>query len=112
MNSSEQKCYRALIETRLAGLDTEDRLGASGAAVVELDQQAIGRLSRMDALQNQAMAKAGATRRRNERQRLVAALARIDAGDYGLCEECGDDIVPARLDLDPAAGKCISCARG
>lgn len=101
-----------MIEERLAALDAEDRLGASGEAVVELDQQAIGRLSRMDALQSQAMAKAGATRRQVLRTRLNAALRRISEEEYGYCDACGDDIAPARLALDPAAATCISCARG
>ncbi len=66
----------------------------------------------MGALQNQAMARANSTRRITERMRLQAALSRIDEEEYGYCEDCGDDIAPARLDLDPAASKCIECARG
>ena len=81
--------------------------------VVALDQQMVGRLSRMDALQMQAMAKAQAARRQLETRRLKAALARIaDADEYGFCEDCGEDIALKRLQLDPAALKCISCASG
>ena len=103
---------RALVLARLEALEAEDAIGAPGQSTVELDQQAIGRLSRMDALQNQAMAKAGGARRQAERARLRAALARIDAGDYGFCDDCGEEIAPGRLRFDPAATRCVDCARG
>ena len=45
-------------------------------------------------------------------QRIDAALARVDAGAYGSCVTCGEDIAAKRLDLDPAAAVCIDCARG
>lgn len=112
MNETGQTRFRALILARLAALDQEDRLGQPGQATVALDQQAVGRLSRMDALQNQAMARAGSARRQTERARLEAALRRIGEGEYGYCEDCGDAIAPRRLELDPAAMKCIHCARG
>ena len=112
MNETEAAGFHARITARLAELAEEDARGAAGQATIELDQQSVGRLSRMDALQNQAMAKAQATRRETERTRLRAALARLEAGEFGYCEDCGDDIAPARLHLDPAASLCISCARG
>ena len=112
MNDDDDAGFRALIDARLAALDAEDRLGQSGQSTVELDQQAIGRLSRQDALQNQAMAKATQARRGTERQRLTAALARMEAGEFGYCEECGDAIPPGRLKLDPAATRCVDCASG
>ena len=80
--------------------------------MVELDQQSVGRLSRMDALQNQAMALAQQTRRDLQVLRLTAALARIDEGEYGFCEDCGEAIMLKRLELDPSVTRCISCASG
>ena len=81
-------------------------------ATVTLDQQAVGRLSRMDAMQRQAMAQATERRREAERLRLRAALARLDEGEYGYCIECGEEIAAGRLDADPAVPTCVSCARG
>lgn len=101
-----------LLQARLAALDTEDAAGQAGQKPVELDQQAVGRLSRMDALQNQAMAQATARRRAVERTRILAALRRIDEGEYGFCTECGDEIAPARLATDPAIPRCAACMRG
>ncbi|SEK47895.1 transcriptional regulator, TraR/DksA family [Roseovarius azorensis] len=112
MNDTAQARFRTQIEALLAGLDAEDTRGRDGQATVELDQQAIGRLSRMDALQNQEMAKAGHARRQAQRRRLIAALARLDEGEYGYCEDCGEAIAEGRLALDPAATRCISCANG
>lgn len=103
---------RSLIETRLAALDHEDALGRQGQDVVTLDQQSVGRLSRMDALQSQAMAKGMQGRRDAERRALRAALERLDEGEFGYCEDCGDDIAPARLRANPAVMRCVSCAVG
>lgn len=101
---------RALLTEELARLDAEDALGAEGQKVVTLDQQSVGRLSRMDALQGQAMAQATSARRTMRRARIIAALARIDAGAFGTCTECGEDIAMKRLALDPTTPTCITCA--
>ncbi|MGI3210790.1 TraR/DksA family transcriptional regulator [Roseovarius tibetensis] len=112
MDENRLAAYRHKVNALLSELNTEDTRGQSGQATVELDQQAVGRLSRMDALQNQAMAKAGHARRQAQRTRLEAALRRMDEGEFGYCEDCGDEIGKGRLDLDPAAMRCISCATG
>ncbi|ABI66841.1 MULTISPECIES: TraR/DksA family transcriptional regulator [Maricaulis] len=77
---------------------------------VELDQQSVGRLSRLDSMQVQEMAKAANARRTVEVRRIEAALARVDEDDYGWCVECGEVIEPARLALDPAVPRCAGCA--
>jgi DnaK suppressor protein len=70
----------------------------------------MGRLSRMDAMQAQAMAKAAGNRRRAMLVKISAALKRIDDDEYGLCRECDDPINPKRLEFDPTAIYCIECA--
>lgn len=80
------------------------------AAIVELDQTRQGRLSRMDAMQQQAMAAETGRRRTAELPRVDAALARIDAGDYGFCRHCDEAIPEGRLRIDPAATLCVGCA--
>lgn len=77
---------------------------------VELDQTRVGRLSRMDALQNQAMSMAAERRRRLELQRIEASLKRIEQGDYGYCVSCGEQIPLRRLELDPTLPTCMDCA--
>jgi DnaK suppressor protein len=81
------------------------------AGTVELDQSRLGRLSRMDALQQQAMARATRQRSAMELQRIESALARIRSGDYGYCAECGEEIAERRLRIDPSALICIVCAQ-
>ena len=90
----------------------EDDAAAAERAPVELDQQSVGRLSRMDALQVQAMAQATSRRRAGELKRVAAALERMEAGEYGYCVECGEEIAMRRLELDPATPLCIQCASG
>lgn len=80
------------------------------AAVVELDQSKVGRLSRMDAMQGQAMAKASGQRHKATLVRITAALKRLDDGDFGLCLNCDEPINPKRLEFDPTATLCIDCA--
>lgn len=50
-------------------------------------------------------------RRRFRLERIAAALARLDAGEFGWCAACGEAIPPARLELDPTVPTCIACAR-
>ncbi len=77
---------------------------------VELDQTRVGRLSRMDALQNQAMSLEAERRRKAELLRIEASLKRIEAGDYGYCVTCGEQIPLRRLELDPTLPTCVHCA--
>ena len=79
---------------------------------VELDQASVGRLSRMDAMQMQAMAEAQSRKRAQELQRITTALRRLEDGTYGECLKCGEDIAENRLRLDPSTAYCIDCARG
>ena len=94
---------------RLAELDELSDQNERDRAPVELDQTRVGRLSRMDAMQGQAMAAAQAERRRIERLRIENALARIADGTYGECLRCGEDIAEARLHADPATPVCVDC---
>ncbi|MGI9434697.1 MAG: TraR/DksA family transcriptional regulator [Geminicoccaceae bacterium] len=77
---------------------------------VALDQTRVGRLSRMDALQSQAMAQETERRRHQELDRIDQALKRLSEGEYGDCLECGEPIAPKRLAFDPSAALCIDCA--
>ena len=95
---------------RQGELDDLSRTSAEGRKAVELDQQSVGRLSRMDALQVQAMALEQERRRDIERKRVAAALVRIETGDYGYCVSCDEPIAPKRLAHDPAVPTCVVCA--
>ncbi|PCI38215.1 MAG: molecular chaperone DnaK [Rhodospirillaceae bacterium] len=77
---------------------------------VALDQASVGRLSRMDALQIQAMQVETERRRTVELNRIEAALKRLESGDYGHCVACDEKIATKRLDMNPAVPTCIDCA--
>ena len=79
-------------------------------APVALDQQSVGRLSRIDAMQQQSMELATEERRQQRLAALAAALRRVDSAGYGYCLECDDKIAAGRLAVDPAVTLCIDCA--
>lgn len=79
---------------------------------VELDQQAVGRLSRMDAMQRQAMALESERRRAMRLGRVDAALKRIEDESFGYCALCDEEIGEQRLALDPTIPTCVNCAGG
>ncbi len=87
-----------------------EQSGQEAAQTVELDQTTVGRVSRMDALQGQAMAKESQLRRTIQLQRIEASLQRLEKGIFGLCLRCGEDIHGKRLEFDPTAPLCIDCA--
>ena len=101
--------YKKLIELQLEELTAGNALGQSAQKTVELDQQSVGRLSRMDALQSQAMAQAQQRRRDVFKGSLQAALQRLKEEEFGYCLECGDEIEEARLLANPAVVKCMGC---
>lgn len=112
MNPEVTKRFELSIHARLDELDAEDLVTQADRNPVELDQQSVGRLSRMDAMQRQAMAEAIHARRQTERRNLKAALHRLENGTFGECADCGKPIAERRLDFDPTATLCIECARG
>lgn len=109
--SSEQTelLKNILIQQREELLKTEETANEA-AETVELDQSRMGRLSRMDALQGQAMSVETKRRRDDGLRNIVRALARIESGDYGYCRCCDEEIAFARLEVSPAADFCIKCA--
>lgn len=104
-----EKITRQLEDAKALLIDQSFESKESRATVM-LDQQSVGRLSRMDALQGQAMAKAEEDRRQLAIRRIDAALTRLDREEFGECLECGEWIALKRLEWDPTVLKCIQCA--
>lgn len=102
---------RRELERRLDELTRALAQGKDAAKPVLLDQSSVGRLSRMDAMQSQAMSAEAQRRRELDISRVRSALKRLDDGTYGECVSCGEPIADKRLDHDPAATICIDCAR-
>ena len=110
VDDSQVETFRLQLLQLEQALNEQKANGEDAARVVELDQTSVGRLSRMDALQGQAMSKEQGRRRELQLQKISAALRRIESGDYGDCLACDEPIVIKRLTLDPAATLCIDCA--
>lgn len=91
--------------TDLSHSTTENR------KAVSLDQQKIGRISRIDAIQQQAMAKGIEHRRHTELNRIEQAIERLKNGEYGYCLRCDELIDKKRLIHDPSLPLCINCAK-
>jgi DnaK suppressor protein len=110
LSEGERAELLALLSKRLDEMDR--RLSAwEGLDVVELDQSRMGRLSRVDAIQRQQMAKKQRNRAVQQRQHIFLALRRLELypEDFGLCDECGESIPMGRLLIKPSARSCIAC---
>ncbi len=103
--------FKNRLEERHKTLFAEQEARKKDSAPVELDQARVGRLSRMDAMQQQEMAKASARLAAVELQRIQTSLGRIESGEYGLCIMCDEEIAEKRLRFDPSLLTCISCAQ-
>jgi len=94
---------------RLADIRASIDYVAKNAGIVELDQSTNGRLTRMDAMQQAAMESARLSRLEIENRKYVAALARLDNDEYGICCRCGEEITQDRLQQEPATPFCVDC---
>ena len=94
------------MQTDLLQLEAESK---EGREAVELDQSRVGRLSRIDAMQSQAMNKAIGARRKQALARIDAAFERILEDEFGYCLKCGENIEEKRLEFDPTSIYCTPC---
>ena len=85
------------------------KLSESSSEVVELDQSKVGRLSRMDAMQQQQMASAGKRAQQLQLTQTNRALKKIEIDEYGFCIDCDDVIAFSRLQIKPESERCINC---
>ena len=104
------KAAMQLLEGKRIEISSVREISQDARAVVDLDQQSVGRVSRMDALQQQSMAQESERRRMNDLQRIEKAFERLASGDFGYCIECDAEIPLKRLEIDPTATHCVKCA--
>lgn len=110
MNERQIDRFRQQLLQLRSELMNLSKTSDDAAKTVELDQSAVGRLSRMDAMRAQGMAIETKARREHQLLRIDGALRRIAAGDFGVCLTCGEEINIRRLDVDPSYTQCIKCA--
>lgn len=96
----------------LTRLERSMKISGEAARPVELEQDTVGRLSRIDAIQNQGLAQSLQDRERAQLASILDALRRIEEGCYGACSACGAPIPFERLTVFPETRTCAACARG
>lgn len=108
MDHDTQRRYRAVLDVLAA--DLLGRLAGDAEARDPVSpDRAIGRLSRVEAMQAQQVSLAVHRRAQQRLQRVEHALKLISEGRYGSCTTCGEDIDTARLDVSPDTFVCIPC---
>jgi len=80
--------------------------------IVDLDQQLIGRLSRMDSIIDKEMSVAKLERQKLRLNQLEEALKNLENEDFGVCIDCGDYIEFQRIKSNPVVKKCFDCMKG
>jgi len=100
---------RTELERQLARLQKSMKVTDEALRTVELDQTAVGRLSRIDSLQNQSLSKGLREREVVRLSQIRDALERAQEGTYGVCTECGRGIPFERLFVFPEAPECTDC---
>ena len=111
MTDQRWETMRGMLHKLRDDLEAVAETSDAAAATVTLDQSRMGRLSRMDALQAQAISVDAKRRREAQLAGVVRALQRIDNQKFGFCTSCGEEIAARRLEFDPTIAVCIDCAQ-
>ena len=72
---------------------------------------AIGRISRMDAINNKSVTEASLRQAEEKMNNLKRVLSRVGTSDFGICIRCGKPIPEGRLIYRPESLTCVDCAR-
>ena len=103
-NTLKSKLLNLIKKTELEIKDLEDTVKPIGP------ENAIGRISRMDAINNQAVLEAAIRSKKKKLTKMKIAIAKIDEEKFGVCELCKNPIPIARLAYMPESNRCVSCA--
>lgn len=98
-----------LLQSNKAKLEQQLQDAESATDVVTLDQTSVGRVSRIDAMQQQSMAMSTRVKAQASLRKVLKALKRVESGDYGYCENCDEAIRFDRLKVQPEASHCLNC---
>jgi DnaK suppressor protein len=108
LNDEQRASFGRALQALREELTAYDASTREGARPVDLDQP-IGRLTRMDAMQQQKLIQANRRRADVRLKQVEAALRRLEAGTYGACVRCQGEIEPERLRARPEAPICLEC---
>ena len=107
----DQRAFKPLLEALRATIEAQLDGGSDADESIRPDN-AIGRLTRMEAIQAQSISAAGKVRLRKRLPQIARALNAIEEGTYGTCVACKEDIPAGRLEIRPESRLCVGCAAG
>lgn len=108
LTPEQTELLRTELEGLLTQIDRSLQLSKEGSKPVALDEP-IGRLSRMDAMLQQSMTRAGREGLEMKRRQIRESLSAMERGAYGLCRRCEELIAFKRLKVRPEAAFCVTC---
>lgn len=109
MNQDERTLLKRHLRDRIDAVNGDIVAFKASSAPVAPDN-AIGRLTRMEAINSKSINEAALRKARTTRTLLEKALRAIDSEDFGLCRDCEEPIAFARLMAMPEAALCVTCA--
>ena len=109
LNTKTLSTLKKLLLQMAKDLDEQLSISKSAAGIVTLDQTSVGRVSRIDAMQQQSMAVSTREKSKKRLRDVRLALKSMDSGDYGYCNNCDELISTPRLMAQPEAKFCLSC---
>ena len=112
LTPTQIEALRVKLEEQKRDLSSQLSATAGAAKPVKLDQTAVGRLSRMDSMQSQAIVNASREAMKTRLNQCDAALQAVERGNYGFCRLCEEPIGVKRLSAKPEAPFCLQCQRG
>ena len=109
MNQDDLRILEKEIKSLIKNLKVEiDQLEEDAKPVSP--ENSIGRISRMDAINNKSVVEASLRNRKSKLSKLQLALSKINKPGFGMCTRCKSQINPKRLMLLPESDKCVRCA--
>jgi DnaK suppressor protein len=109
MNLYEQNKYLKCLEEALYEVEKYLESSEDAAAAVEPDK-GLGRLSRLEAMQDQQLVMEMRRRKKRQLAEIKSAISRLEMGNYGSCIFCGKEISPERLEVSPETQTCMRCS--
>lgn len=100
---------RSLLQSNKTKLEQQLLDAESATGIVTLDQSSVGRVSRVDAMQQQSMAVSTRAKAEASLRKVIIALQRMDREDFGYCGQCDEPIQFNRLKVQPQASHCLKC---
>jgi len=108
MTNKELSEYKKIVEKAIDEIRLSIKSTEESVKPIEPDT-AIGRLSRMEAIQAKSISEANLRSKKMRLQRLEDALKRIDKGTFGICSVCEEEIPEKRLKIAPESSVCMDC---